>query len=92
MLDTRGWASFVRGIPGYDYWHVRQALSDRSLKYVVVGSDELKAKSRRAATLRAMLARAGRPVASFSGRRDGRGSGVEVYRFEAPESWEGITP
>jgi Dolichyl-phosphate-mannose-protein mannosyltransferase len=92
VLDTRGWASFVRGIPGYDYWHVRQALSDRNLHYIVVGSDELNAKSRRAATLRAMLARAGRPVASFSGRRDGRGSGVEVYRFEAPESWEGITP
>lgn len=92
VLDTRGWASFVRGIPGYDYWHVRQALSDRNLRYVVVGSDELKARSRRAATLRAMLARAGQPVASFSGRRDGRGSGVEVYRFEAPESWEGITP
>ena len=93
VLDTRGWASFVRGIPGYDYWHVRQALSDRNLKYiVVVGSDELKAKSRRAATLRAMLGPRRKPVASFSGRRDGRGSGVEVYRFEAPESWEGITP
>jgi hypothetical protein len=92
VLDTRGWASFVRGIPGYDYWHVRQALSDRNLKYVVVGSDELKAQSRRAATLRAMLAHAGKPVASFSGRRDGRGSGVEVYRFEPPESWEGIKP
>jgi hypothetical protein len=92
VLDTRGWASFVRGVPGYDYWHVRQALSDRNLHYIVVGSDELKAKSRRAATLRAVLARAGQPVASFSGRRDGRGSGVEVYRFERPESWEGITP
>ncbi len=92
VLDTRGWASFVRGIPGYDYWHVRQALSDRQLRYVVVGSDELAAPSRRAATLRAMLARAGKPVASFPGRRDGRGSGVEVYRFEAPDSWEGITP
>jgi hypothetical protein len=92
VLDTRGWASFVRGVPGYDYWHVRQALSDRSLKYVVVGSDELKARSRRAATLRAMLAHAGKPVASFAGRRDGRGSGVEVYRFDPPESWEGISP
>ena len=91
-LDTRGWAAFVAGGPCYDYWHVRQALSDRQLRYVVVGSDELAAPSRRAATLRAMLAHAGRPVASFSGRRDGRGSGVEVYRFEAPESWEGITP
>ena len=92
VLDTRGWASFVRGIPGYDYWHVRQALSDPNLKYVVVGADELKARSGRAATLRAMLAHAGKPVASFSGRRDGRGSGVEVYRFDPPESWEGIAP
>ena len=59
---------------------------------VVVGSDELKARSRRAATLRAMLAYAGKPVAAFPGRRDGRGSGVEIYRFEPPESWEGVAP
>jgi Dolichyl-phosphate-mannose-protein mannosyltransferase len=92
VLDTRGWATFVRGIPGYDYWHVRQALSDKHLKYVVVGSDELKANSRRAATLRAMLAYAGKPVASFSGRRDGRGSGVEVFQIDPPASWEGVRP
>ena len=92
VLDTRGWASFVRGIPGYDYWHVRQALSDKQLKYVVVGADELAAPSRRAATLRAMLAYAGEPVAEFSGRRDGRGTGVKVYRFDPPQSWEGIHP
>ncbi len=92
VLDTRGWASFVRGGPGYDYWHVRQALSDRNLRYIVVGSDELKARSRRAATLRAMLAYAGKPVASFSGRRDGRGQGVEIYRFDPPASWEEIRP
>ncbi len=92
VLDTRGWASFVRGIPGYDYWHVRQALSDKQLKYVVVGADELDAPSRRAATLRAMLAYAGKPVAEFPGRRDGRGVGVKVYRFDPPRSWEGIRP
>ena len=92
VLDTRGWASFVRGIPGYDYWHVRQALSDRQLKYVVVGADELAAPSRRAATLRAMLAYAGKPVAEFPGRKDGRGAGVKVYRFDPPKSWEGIRP
>ena len=28
VLDTRGWAAFVSGRPGYDYWHVRQALTD----------------------------------------------------------------
>jgi len=92
VLDTRGWASFVGGVRSYDYWHVRQALSDRNLRYVVVGTDELKAKSRRAATLRAMLAYAGKPAASFSGRRDGRGSRVEVYCFDPPASWEGIDP
>ena len=92
VLDTRGWASFVRGIPGYDYWHVRQALSDKQLRYVVVGADELKAPSRRAATLRAMLAYAGKPVAEFPGRRDGRGTGVKVFRFDPPASWEGIRP
>ncbi len=92
VLDTRGWASFVRGVPGYDYWHVRQALSDPKLKYVVVGADELKATSRRAATLRAMLAYAGKPVAEFPGRRDGRGEGVKVFRFEPPATWEGIRP
>jgi hypothetical protein len=92
VLDTRGWAAFVSGATGYDYWHVRQALSDRHLKYVVVGSDELKAKSGRAATLRAILAHAGKPVASFPGRKDGRGVGVEVFQFDPPESWEGIRP
>ncbi len=92
VLDTRGWASFVKGGPAYDYWHVRQALSDRRLKYVVVGADELKAPSRRAATLRAMLAYAGQPAAEFPGRKDGRGPGVLVYRFEPPASWEGIRP
>jgi hypothetical protein len=92
VLDTRGWASFVGNVKSYDYWHVRQALSDRNLKYVVVGSDELKAESRRAATLRAVLAHAAKPAARFSGRRDGRGSGVEVYRFDPPESWEGVHP
>ncbi len=92
VLDTRGWASFVRGIPGYDYWHVRQALSDQQLRYVVVGADELEAPSRRGATLRAMLAYAGKPVAEFPGRKDGRGVGVKVYRFDPPRSWEGIRP
>jgi len=92
VLDTRGWATFVRGIPGYDYWHVRQALADSKLKYVVVGEDELKAPSRRAATLRAVLAYAGKPVAEFPGREDGRGTGVKVFEFRPPASWEGVRP
>ncbi len=43
VLDTRGWAKFVSGHPGYDYWHVRQALTDSHLAYIVVGLDELHA-------------------------------------------------
>ena len=92
VLDTRGWAMFVRGGRGYDYWHVRQALSDASLAYVVVGEDELKAKSRRAETLRAMLAYAAEPVAEFPDREGKAGVAVRVYRFHRPDSWEGMRP
>ena len=80
------------GRPGYDYWHVRQALADSKLKYVVVGDDELKAPSRRGATLRAVLAYAGKPVAEFPGRKDGRGTPVKVFEVTPPESWEGVQP
>jgi hypothetical protein len=94
VLDTRGWASFVREGPGsgYDYWHVRQALVDANLRYVVVGADELEAPSRRAETLRAMLAHAGRPVAGFPAREGGRGEDVRVFRFDRPATWEGLRP
>ena len=92
VLDTRGWAMFVRGGRGYDYWHVRQALTDASLAYVVVGEDELKARSRRAETLRAMLAYAAEPVAEFPDREGKAGVAVRVYRFRRPDSWEGMRP
>ena len=92
VLDTRGWAAFVSGRPSYDYWHVRQALSDARLAYVVVGADELSAPSRRAATLRALLAYAAEPAASFPGRRGGSGADVRVFRFHRPASWEGLRP
>jgi hypothetical protein len=90
VLDTRGWASFVSGLPSYDYWHVRQALTDARLAYVVVGADELKALSRRAETLRAVLAYVGTPAAGFPERNGGRDVGVWVYRLERPDSWEGL--
>ena len=81
VLDTRGWASFVSNRPSYDYWHVRQALTDPYLAYIVVGADELSAASRRAATLRAVLAYSATPVAAFPDDRDGdehRRPGVPV--------------
>ena len=65
VLDTRGWARFISGAPGYDYWHVRQALTDSHLTYVVVGHEELAANSPRARTLNALLAYAATPVEDF---------------------------
>ncbi|MEO6809096.1 MAG: hypothetical protein ABI353_08275, partial [Isosphaeraceae bacterium] len=92
VLDTRGWAAFVSDRPSYDYWHIGQALSDSHLSYVVVGRDELTASSRRAATLRAVLAFAAEPAVSFPERRGGQGADVQVFRYRRPESWEGMRP
>nr|WP_303652653.1 glycosyltransferase family 39 protein [Paludisphaera mucosa] len=93
ILDTRGWARFVAGRPdGYDYWHVRQALSDRHLAYVVVGRDELEAKSRRSESLHALLAFAATPVQDFPSLVEGRDVGTRIYRVNQPVSWEGFAP
>jgi hypothetical protein len=92
VLDTRGWSAFVSGLPSYDYWHVRQAFSDSSLSYVVVADDELNAESRRGQTLRALLAYAARPVAGFPAEERGEATSVWIYRYDRPESWEGMKP
>lgn len=92
VLDTRGWAAFLSGRPSYDYWHVRQAFTDNHLAYIVVGTDELEADSRRGATLRAVLAYAAEPVAAFPEMEGGEGVGVQVFRYHRPESWEGLRP
>src|SRR5262249_34858674 len=76
ILATRGWAQFIAGRPGYDYWHVRQALTDSHLSYVLVGLDELEAISPRAATLNALLAYAATPLAEFPASPDDPGPGV----------------
>ncbi len=92
VLDTRGWATFVSGRAGLDYWHVRQALTDPDLSFLVVGEDERTADSPRAETLRALLAYAAEPVASFPEREGGHGVGVRVYRFHRPSDWQGMRP
>jgi hypothetical protein len=92
VLDTRGWARFICGAPGYDYWHVRQALTDSRLSYVVVGHDELEAKSGRAKTLGSLLAYAATPVQEFPSFAGDQNVGVRIYRFHRPDSWEGIVP
>lgn len=92
VLDTRGWATFVSGRPAHDYWHVRQALMDPALSYVVVGEDERTASSRRGETLRAILAYAAEPAAEFPEREGGPSVGVRVYRFRPPTDWRGMRP
>ena len=89
-LDTRGWAAFVAGGPCYDYWHVRQALSDSRLRYVVVGADELRAQSARASTLRSLLAMTSTQVAAFPAREGGTGADIQIYRYQRPSTWEGL--
>ncbi len=90
VLDTRGWGRFVSGRPGYDYWHVRQALTDARLSYILVGLDELRAASSRAATLRALLGYVGTPLADFPGSPGDPTPAVRIYRYRRPASWEGI--
>jgi hypothetical protein len=90
VLDTRGWARFISQTPGYDYWHVRQALTDSRLSYVVVGHEELAAPSPRARTLSALLAFAATPVQDFPMFVGNKSVGVRIYRFRRPSSWEGL--
>ncbi len=92
VLDTRGWARFIAGVPGYDYWHVRQALSDASLSYIVVGRDEMEANSPRARTLNALLSYAATPLVEFASPAGDLTTGVRLYRFHRPLSWEGLVP
>jgi hypothetical protein len=90
ILDTRGWARFVSGLPGYDYWHVRQALTDSHLSYILVGLDELDATSPRAQTLQALLDYAATPLAEFAASPTDSTPAVRLYRFHRPASWEGF--
>jgi hypothetical protein len=92
VLDTRGWARFIARAPGYDYWHVRQALTDAHLTYVVVGHDELESKSPRSRTLNALLAYAATPVQDFPVFVGEKSVGVRLFRFHRPGSWEGLVP
>ena len=92
VLDTRGWANFVSGHPGYDYWHVRQALTDSHLAYIVVGLDELHARSTRARTLNSLLAYSATRVVDFPAFPGDPTPAVRLYRYHRPHTWEGLSP
>jgi hypothetical protein len=89
-LDTRGWAAYAADRASYDAWHISQALGDSRLAYVVVCGSELESGSRRAASLRAILERAGERVAAFPEYRDGESADIQIYRYQRPETWEGL--
>ncbi len=90
VLDTRGWARFISGRAGYDYWHVRQALTDSNLRYVLVGIDELRASSARRRDASCVLAYAGTQLEEFPLSPTDPSPAVRIYRFRRPASWEGI--
>ena len=71
--------------------HIPPAVAQRLAERV--GTEELTASSRRAATLRAVLAYSAAPVVEFAERRDDFGGpGVRIYRYHRPVSWEGLRP
>jgi hypothetical protein len=92
VLDTRGWARFISDHDGYDYWHVRQALTDSHLRYIIVGLDELEAKSPRAETLNALLTYAATPLLDFPAFPGDTHPAVRLYLFHRPADWEGLVP
>jgi hypothetical protein len=83
VLDTRGWAAFLSGLPAYDTWHVRQALTDGRLAYLVVERSELSSGTERAQALVAFVAERGRLAAAFPQRRGGWSADILVYRVRA---------
>ena len=92
MLDTRGWARFVSGHPGYDYWHVRQALTDSHLSYIVVGVDELRSHELARQDAEGSAGLFGDSARGFPAFPGDRTAGVRLYRFHRPGTWEGLVP
>ena len=69
---------------------MRQALTDSHLAYVLVGLDELEARTPRAMTLRALLAYAATPLIEFPADPRDPTPAVRLYQFHRPSSWEGL--
>ena len=91
IYDSRGWASFVAEHDSYDPWHVRQALTDSRLTYLVIGEDELTAPvlaPKPCAIVRAACA----PAETFPKHYAGSHVSVRIFRFQRPKSWEGLRP
>jgi hypothetical protein len=81
VLDTRGWTGLFSGCPTHTYDDAQAAFADRRLAFVVLESGELARQSRRAETLRTLLAHAATRVAVFRASASGPNKSVEVYRW-----------
>jgi len=89
VLDTRGWTGLYSGRPTYGYQDAWQAFCDPRLAYVVIERWELDYQSDRSRTLKALLARAAEPVASFCDSPAGAsGHGVMVYRWNGEQFYQ----
>lgn len=81
VLDTRGWAAFVSRGRSYGPWHVRQALSDPGLRYLVIERSELESGSTRADALRRLIEPRATLAAAFPEERGGGTASVLVFRW-----------
>jgi len=83
VLDTRGWTGLYSGRRTVRYSHGESILASSDLAFVVLEANELKPSSRRARTLRTLLAAAAQLTATFPppGQQTGACRVVEVYRW-----------
>jgi hypothetical protein len=65
VLDTRGWTGLYSGRTTSGYHHAKAAFGDPRLAFVVLEPQELAFSSRRARTLRALIAAAGTHAGTF---------------------------
>jgi len=89
VFDSRGFASFQADLRRYDPLHMPQALSDSSTGFWVLEAGELTSGSRRAATLKKILADGGQLVARFPRKKDREDAAdVLVFSWARPDWWD----
>jgi hypothetical protein len=93
VFDSRGFASFQADLRRYDPLHMPQALSDTSTGFWVLEAGELNSRSRRAATLKKILADGGQLVAKFPRKKDREDAAdVLVFSWARPKGWDEPPP
>ena len=93
VFDSRGFASFQADLRRYDPLHMPQALSDSRTGFWVLEAGELSSGSRRAATLKKILADGGQLVAFFPRKKDREDAAdVLVFSWARPNGWDQPPP